>query len=234
MEIKKTKSITNLEHKMEEFDSESLRYKVLENAKNFKTSWIGLGQILYSVWKDKLYKEWGYSEFDMYTYKEIGIRKDTALKLLRSYSFLEQEEPRYLKANFAEEAEAKEIPSYEAVDVLRQAKRKDLGDAGYSKIKKYVLEDGKDAKTIKKDLTSLIRKKEEDANPEEYQEKKKIGSMRRLIGTLRIARNELKYGNLLGSGDIKKIDDIIKILEERFEKAADGQNKDSGDDRTGE
>ena len=84
----KTKSIDRLEEKMKGLDSESLRYHILESAKNFKSSWVNLGQGLYSVWKDKLYKEWGYSTFESFSAKELGIRKQTALKLLRSYYFL--------------------------------------------------------------------------------------------------------------------------------------------------
>ena len=87
MSEKKTKSIEKIERKMEEVSRDSLRYQVLKSAKAFKTSWIELGQMLYTVWKDKSYKEWGYSGFDAYTSKEIGIRGQTSFKLLKSYSF---------------------------------------------------------------------------------------------------------------------------------------------------
>ena len=83
-----TKSLQNIEEKMKGLDENSLRYHILESAKSFKTSWVELGRSLYSVWKDKLYKEWGYSTMDAYTGKEIGIRKQTAMKLLKSYYFL--------------------------------------------------------------------------------------------------------------------------------------------------
>ena len=92
----KTKSIKNIEEKMENLPTETIRHRVLQSAKNFKASWIELGQSLYTVYKDKLYKNWGYLTFDAYTSKEIGIRKQTALKLLRSYYFLEKKEPDYL------------------------------------------------------------------------------------------------------------------------------------------
>ncbi|MFH0840129.1 MAG: hypothetical protein V1883_03840, partial [Candidatus Omnitrophota bacterium] len=81
----RTKSIEKIEQKMQDMDENSLRYQILEKVKNFKISWISLGQALYSVWKDKLYKEWGYMTFEAYTAKEIGIKKQTAMKLLRSY-----------------------------------------------------------------------------------------------------------------------------------------------------
>ncbi|NQS99852.1 MAG: hypothetical protein HQ595_02110, partial [Candidatus Omnitrophica bacterium] len=49
----KTKSIRELERKLEGVPVSSLRHQVLDNAKSFKTSWIDLGQALYTVWKDK-------------------------------------------------------------------------------------------------------------------------------------------------------------------------------------
>ena len=93
MEGQKPKSLRNIEDKMASLEEGSLRYHVLESAKNFKSSWIELGRSLYSVYKDKLYKAWGFNTFDAYTLKEIGIKKPTAMKLLRSYYFLEKEEP---------------------------------------------------------------------------------------------------------------------------------------------
>jgi len=82
---------------MSSLDAESMRYHVLESAKNFKNILDRAGRSLYSVWKDKLYKDWGFSTFDIYTVKRLVIKKPTAMKLLRSYYFLEKEEPAYLK-----------------------------------------------------------------------------------------------------------------------------------------
>ena len=75
----------------------SFRYKVLDAARGFKSSWMELGQYLFTVYRDKLFKEWWYLTFEAYTAKEIGIKQPTAMKLLRSYSFLEKEEPVFLK-----------------------------------------------------------------------------------------------------------------------------------------
>jgi len=158
----KTKSILTLEEKLANIDSESIRGQILANAKGFKTSWINLGQALYTVWKDKMYKEWGYDKFETYTAKEIGIRKQTAIKLLRSYSFLEKENPLYLKKDYNEGAQTAKVPTYESVDVLRLARnKKDLNSEDYSTIKRGVLEMGKDALSVKKDLTSFMKQQQE-------------------------------------------------------------------------
>ena len=137
MEEIKSKSLKHIEAKMENLDVNSLRYHILESAKNFKCSWIELGRSLYSVWKDKMYKEWGYVNFDVYVSREIGIRKQTAMKLLKSYYFLEKEEPQYLKNEYAALAEPAQLPSYESVNILRQAKNnKGLDEDDYRRLKR--------------------------------------------------------------------------------------------------
>ena len=42
----KTRSLERLEEKMTGVEKDSIRYRVLQSAKNFKTSWIDLGQAL--------------------------------------------------------------------------------------------------------------------------------------------------------------------------------------------
>jgi len=211
-------SLENLEEKMQDMDESSIRYHILQNAKSFKTSWVELGRALYTVSKDKMYKEWGYSSFDIYTAKEIGIRKQTAMKLLRSYYFLEKEEPEYLKKDYLETADASKIPSYEAVDVLRQAKnKKSIDDRDYSSLKKEIFEKGKDAKEVKKDLTAMMRQREE-LEPEEAREKKKISTVRRFVGVLKSLKHEAEILKLLPAPLIKEAAVLIDKLEEELSK----------------
>ena len=54
-------------------------------------------------WLDKHFRTWNYLSFDTYCFKELGIRQTTASKLLKSYSFIEKEEPRLASAAFSEE-----------------------------------------------------------------------------------------------------------------------------------
>ncbi len=212
----KTKSLENIEQKMENMDEHSLRYQILQNAKSFKSSWIELGRALYTVSKDKLYREWGYSSFEIYTAKEIGIRKQTAMKLLRSYYFLEKEEPAYLKKDYLEQANASGIPSYETVDVLRLAKnRKTLDEDDYTALKKEIFEKGKDARQIKKDLTSMIRQREE-LEPEGCREKRKTAIVRRFLSVLKSLRQELEISKLVSAALIKDAASLISKLEEEL------------------
>jgi hypothetical protein len=199
---------------MEGLDSGSLRYHILESAKNFKSSWIELGRSLYSAWKDKMYKEWGYVNFDIYVSREIGIRKQTAMKLLKSYYFLEKEEPQYLSGEYAASSQAAAIPSYESVDLLRQAKGKKIfNEDDYASLKKEIFEKGRDAQDLKKNIGVMIRQRRE-MEPDEAQEKRRLSVLRRLLGQLRALKQEAEVLKMLPMPLIKELDTLIEKVDE--------------------
>jgi len=209
----KTKAISALEEKIQTTDASTVRHTVLQNAKSFKTSWIGLGQILYTVWRDKLYKNWGFTTFEAYTSKEIGIRKQTAFKLLQSYRFLEREEPRYLGKNHNEKAAPANIPTCDSVNVLRLAlKKKGLDTTDYARLKENVLEKGKDARDVKKDLASLIREREVD-EPEVARKKRRLVLIKRLISALKSVAKEIRFSKMLPVAIANDADKVISSLE---------------------
>jgi len=213
MDAHKTKSLQAIENKMASLEEGSLRYHVLESAKNFKSSWIELGRSLYSVYKDKLYREWGFITFEAYTAKEVGIKKLTAMKLLRSYYFLEKEEPAYLREGYAESADTAKLPSYEAIDLLRKAKnQKSLDEGDYSKLKQDVFENGKDTREVKRDLTTLIRERQE-LEPEEAYKKRRIATLRRFLGSLKSLKQEAEISHFLPALLIKETQELIKKIE---------------------
>lgn len=213
MQEPKPRSLKAIEAKMENLDVNSLRYHILESARNFKCSWIELGRSLYSVYKDKMYKEWGYLNFDIYAAREIGIRKQTAMKLLKSYYFLEKEEPQYLKTDYTGSTKPANIPGYEAIDLLRQAKnKKGLDEEDYSNLKKEIFEKGKDARDAKKDLGVIIRQRQE-LEPQEAQDKRKRSALNRLLGQLRQLKQEVQVLKILPVTLIKNLDDLIKNID---------------------
>ena len=209
----KPKSLKNIEEKMQNLEVGSIRYHILESAKNFKSSWIELGRSLYSVWKDKMYKEWGYLGFDIYVSKEIGIRKQTAMKLLKSYYFLEKEEPQYLKDEYVQDANPVSLPSFEAIDILRQAKNKLTPDSGdYASLKKGIFENGRQAQEAKKDLTAFIRKRQE-LLPEQAQSKRKFATLNRLLGSFKALKRETEALKLLSAPLVRELDSLISKID---------------------
>ena len=112
-----------VERKKSNLNVDSLRIELVGYSKDFKVSWVHLGQGLYSVWKDQLFQAWGFDKFEDYVIRELGLKKSLALKLVKTYFFVEQEEPGYLKKEFSEDKKAVAVPGYEGLDVLRIARR---------------------------------------------------------------------------------------------------------------
>ncbi len=158
---------------METLEPGSLRYKVLDSARRFKSSWIELGQYLFSVYKDKLFKDWGYLTFEAYCSKEIGIKQVTAMKLLRSYSFLEHEEPSFLKRESFSERKPSQIPSVDSVNRLRLAKQNTrFSEDDYESLREEVLDQAKDDAEVKKKIQYILKNNVPKASPEEKEDRK--------------------------------------------------------------
>jgi len=209
MGIPKTKAISDIERKMIGMDEGSLRYQALQSAKRFKTSWIELGQYLQTVWREKHYKSWGYVSFESYCTKEIGIKTSTALKLLRSYYFLEQEEPAFLKTKLVDTGKVVALPSFDSVYVLRRAKnKKGLNDEDYQTLKYSVLDKGEEPKEVRSKLRNILESYAE-TDPKEEREKRCTAKINRFLSVLRNLRIEIEYSGMLSRKIIKEVDQLI-------------------------
>ncbi len=213
MTLPKTKAISQIEEKMGEVDEESLRYQTLQSARRFKTSWIELGQYLQTVWRDKHYKSWGYESFESYCNKEIAIKQSTALKLLRSYYFLEREEPSFLKTKLADSDNVVKLPSCDSVDILRLAKdKKGLNEKDYKTLRYRVIDEAEEPKEVRSELRSILESYPE-AHSEDEKRRKQQGSVKRLLGTLKNLRKEVEDSGLLSKKLTMEIDQLIVKIE---------------------
>ena len=197
--------------------NDELRIKAVEVAKKHKSSWIELGQYLFSIFKNKLYKEWGYQVFETYCKKELGIKDATASKLIKSYSFLEKEEPRIVKPDFTREEEPRKIPDYEAVNLLRLAKNnKNIPVNEFAELRHDVLNEGKECKEVREQVKKIleVHKPQEGA---EAKEKKRSGVLKRLIGFLNSARNQLEEEDLVPDHVLKQIENLAQKLADQLE-----------------
>ena len=133
--------------------------------------------------------------------------------MLRSYYFLEQKEPHYLSYEYKKEAEAAQVPSYEAVNTLRLAgKNKDLTKKDYENLKKEVFEKGRDQREVAKELTALIKERKQE-DPAELQEKNRMAVIRRFLSNLKAAEREIETLNLLPKKVIKEARHLIEEIE---------------------
>jgi len=215
MEMPKTKAISRIEGKMETLDEQSLRYETLQSARQFKTSWIELGQYLQTIWREKHFKSWGYASFETYCAKEIAVKHTTALKLLRSYYFLEREEPSFLKTQLHDSDKVVALPSVDSVDILRRAKdKKGLEGEDYKTLRYRVLEKGEEPKEVRSKLRSILESHAE-VSPEDEQ-RKHTAAINRLLGTLRNLRKEIECSHIVSQKRVREIDQLIKNIAEEI------------------
>ena len=89
---------------------DTIRDDVQDYAKNFKTSWLKLGQHLYAIHQDKMFHAWGFEKFEDYLEEELGIKKSIGYALFKAYIFIEEQEPMYLEENFNRQRPAARYP----------------------------------------------------------------------------------------------------------------------------
>ncbi len=143
----KTKGELVIEQSKPQLDPSSPRYKVLTVARQFKSSWVELGEQLSLVRKAGEYSGWGYASFDDYCRQEVRIKKETAIKLTGAYRYLEKEEPEIL----ARSRQMQPVPDYRSIDMLRQAREdQQLSDEQFQLLRDTVIEKERSHPTVAK------------------------------------------------------------------------------------
>jgi hypothetical protein len=120
MEGTRTKTIAAIEERLAQIEPGTPRAEILEAARAFKNNWVELGQRLAEVLDRKLYEKWGYESFDRYITAELHLRRDTAYKLVRSFSFVRTQKPELL----APEKRA-DLPPINVVDFISKKQEAD-------------------------------------------------------------------------------------------------------------
>lgn len=199
--------------------SDKIRENLLEYSKTFKTSWVNLGQSLYPVWKDKMFYSWGFDKFEYYVERELGIQKPTALKLLKTYFFVEQQEPEYLSGDFSQTREAAKVPDYDAVNVLRLARqKKELKADDYRQLREAVFEKGKGAPLARKDLTAIMKERKQ-VDPEEERQKRSVTSIKQFATAIRLFSREMETLKLVSPDLVEEAKGLLQKLEKEVDEA---------------
>lgn len=198
-------------------DETSPRYRVLESALAFKSSWVILGEHLSEILKNQFYKGWGFASFERYCADELFITAATAKKLVRSFTWLGDEAPEYLpprdrselvrRSNDATLPEGP-LPDLNAVNVLADAK-KALGEAkvsedAYLSLKRAALE-GENAASLKRSLNEAIP---DDLKPKKADDK--VRHLRRALSAIVKTLDELREWD---SGGEAAGDDLMIMTE---------------------
>lgn len=200
-----------------ETQKDQLRQKTLEAAKRHKASWIELGQYLHTIYKEKLFRHWGFFAFETYCKKELSIKETTASKLLKSYLFLEKEEPRMASADFSEEETPTGIPHYESINLLRLAKEnKKITPSDFADLRRAVLNHGKEPKEIRAQVKKFLSE-EETKDPAELRKSRRNWAIKRLVTFLSNTKKALESEALLPAYLLKQIEELSRKLEDQIE-----------------
>jgi hypothetical protein len=149
----KTKAEVLIDQLMQQLDPASPRYHVLASARQFKSSWVDLGEKLLKVKREGLFQEWGYQDFIDYCRKEVRIKQPTAQKLTLAYHYLAQKEPDLLRGN-----ELQTLPDYRSVDLLRQAEEEQqLSQDEITQLRQAVLSEKRSFPTVRQHFNQVSR-----------------------------------------------------------------------------
>lgn len=128
----------------------TFRQAVALVAKRFKSSWVELGKMLVKVRDEALFEQWGYPSFEAYCLAELRIRRQTANKLTRNFSFLATHEPERAK----EPELAQTAPAFEVVEVLAQAEeRGQLSNQEYKSVRDAIWNQERPTSELRRELT---------------------------------------------------------------------------------
>lgn len=203
--------------RMDHVVSKELRLTAETYVKEFKTSWLQFSQALYSIHQDRLYEYWGYEKFEHYVERELGLKKSMAIKLVKTYAFVEQQEPSYLRKEFLTDREAKTIPDMDAISVLRLAKnKKEITKNDYQELRKKVFDQGRSAGLVRKDLTTMMRERQ-TVDPQEERERRHEAMIRRLLNAIRSFKKDAASLKLVKADLVQKAEALFYELESEID-----------------
>ena len=182
--------------------TDAFRHTVLVAAKRFKSTWVDLGKLLTQVRDQALYEGWGYPSFEAYCLAELRIRKQTALKLTRSFSFLDRHEPKALERPELREA----APPFEVVEVLAGAEeRGQLSAQEYTSVRDAIWNQDRPVSELKREL--------EDRFPAPPPKVSSAQELKRLWTQAKRLHAELQAQKKVPRDVVKAAEDLARQLE---------------------
>lgn len=183
--------------------SGSMRQTVVLAAKRYKSSWVDLGKLLVQVRDQAMYEEWGFPNFEAYCLAELRIRKQTAMKLTRNFSFLDKHEPERMQGSDIVER----APAFEVVEVLAQAEeRGQLSAQEYKSIRDSIWNQ-------ERPVSELRREVVEKFPPPEPEPLSGGAALRRLVGLAKKLSAEVHGTKHVPKAVGERVDALVEDLE---------------------
>jgi len=165
---------------------DGFRGEVRAAARAFKASWTGLARVLTRVRDEALWKGWGFPTFEAYCAEEIHIRKATAQKLTRSWSFLHRHEREW---GDAPSSQARAAPAFEVVEVLADAEeRGTLGADEYRSIRDSIWNPDRPVAELRREILDRFPRPPAEPTPTEQRLRQLARTARRLAEDLHACR----------------------------------------------
>ncbi len=180
-----------------------MRQTVVLAAKRYKSSWVDLGKLLVQVRDQAMYEEWGFPNFEAYCLAELRIRKQTAMKLTRNFSFLDKHEPERMQGSDIVER----APAFEVVEVLAQAEeRGQLSAQEYKSIRDSIWNQ-------ERPVSELRREVVEKFPPPEPEPLSGGAALRRLVGLAKKLSAEVHGTKHVPKAVGERVDALVEDLE---------------------
>jgi len=190
----------------------TFRHTVLIAAKRFKSSWAELGKLLIRVRDDNLHEQWGYESFEAYCLKEIHIRKQTAAKLTRSFSFLARHEPEVRE----HDEMIQRAPPFEVVEVLADAEdRGQLSPQEYKNIRDSIWNPERPVADLKREFSERFPRPEQEPEADALQVRRLAVQARKLANELLACRKVPKAVSDRAAALASDVEALSSSLKER-------------------
>jgi len=215
MPRRRTRAEVEIEAKLDALDPSSKRHQVLSAVRDFKASWVVVGEELTKVREKSLFEGWGYTNFETYCRRELRIKNDTANRLTRSFSFLRDHEPTAL-----DERQQRELPPLDVVDLLSQAReRAQIKPSELDTIRQEVF-DPDTAVPTKGQVVKRFREIDPDAFKPPPRESKPDASaeLRKALLLAERLQSILEILPRISREAIQNVRTLVSELREKFEK----------------
>jgi hypothetical protein len=158
MERRRTRGEAEIDALLAKLQPGSERHSALTAARDFKASWVALGDHLTKIRESGQYGQWGYKTFEAYVRGELRLKPETANKLTRSFSFLRDHEPAAISAPIS-----RELPPLDVVDLLSRARDKaKLSDEQFDDIRQEAF-DAEEGPLTRAEVMKRFREIDPDA-----------------------------------------------------------------------
>ncbi len=181
-------TLKKIDNKLEQLSPDGVRYKLLVALRMFRSSWVELGRLLTEVAYGGDYKDWGYDDFEIYSARELGLKKPTVNKLMISYRYMQKKEPERLTSHedWDGTGAPPEVPDYQTVELLHKANENDnIDNEQKQRFHQLAFDEHAEEGILRKEIRDAIVTATDGNMSEERARSRELGDIKRTCYVLR-------------------------------------------------